>query len=122
VRTVQGEELLPEPQHVVEPVVLICSHTSRDARCGAYYPVLKAEFERVLAERGVKGVKVAATSHLSGHKFAGNVVVYMPGGWGVWYGRVGVEEVEGIVQETVLGGRVVGSLLRGVVGRDVDEV
>lgn len=121
---------------VRETVVLICSHMSRDSRCGALAPPLRAQFEKVLGVRGVlltseqeaRGeyegrVRVGFTSHLSGHKFAGNVIVYLPSilegggtGLGVWYGRVEPKHVEGIVEETVLGRRVIGELCRGVVG------
>ena len=34
-------------------------------------------------------------------------------GSGIWYGRVGPEQVEGIIEETIVEGRVVGELLRG---------
>ncbi|RPB16204.1 Sucraseferredoxin-like protein, partial [Morchella conica CCBAS932] len=111
-----------EGVRVVDKVlVLICSHMSRDARCGIIAPALMAQFLSVIEARGLGGrVRVGYTSHLSGHKWAGNVVVYLPpgrvggkGGLGVWYGRVGTGEVEGIVDETVVGGRVVGELCRG---------
>ena len=72
-------------------------------------------------------VSVDLISHIGGHKWAGNVIVYFPreyrpvagshfplAGRGVWYGRVGPQHVEGIVKETLLGGRVVKDLLRGV--------
>ena len=112
---------LPHPKKLNTATVLICSHSSRDQRCGAYYPPLREEFENVFRRKGLGGeVKIAATSHLSGHKFAGNVVVYLPEGWGVWYGRVGVGQVEGIVGETIVKGRVVGELARGVVGRELE--
>ncbi|KAI5803079.1 Sucrase/ferredoxin-like-domain-containing protein [Geopyxis carbonaria] len=104
--------------------VLICSHASRDARCGAAAPGLEKEFRAVLEREGVADrVRVAGVSHLGGHKWAGNVVVYSRG-WGAWYGRVGVGQVEGIVVETIMGGRLVGGgVLRGVVGAVVgDEV
>lgn len=114
---------------VDSPTVLICSHLSRDSRCGAYYASLRAEFEAVLRRLQLhERVTVAATSHLGGHKWAGNVIVYMPGGgpegaagWGVWYGRVGVRDVCGIVSETIVHGRVVGELVRGVVGRELED-
>lgn len=79
----------------------------------------------MLRERGVEA-SVAGSSHLGGHKWAGNVVVYLPGGegedgWGVWYGRVGVREVQAIVDETVVGRRVVEGICRGVVGRAIES-
>ncbi|KAG0640216.1 Sucrase/ferredoxin-like-domain-containing protein [Tuber brumale] len=116
-----------ESRKVLESVVLICSHNSRDTRCGLVAGPLKRQFERELAEKGIllgghegeKGgvgkVRVGFTSHLGGHKFAGNVVVYRPDGLGVWYGRVEPKHVTGIVAETILNGRVVGELCRGVV-------
>ena len=70
--------------------------------------------------------RVALVSHIGGHKFAGNVIVYVPPGWaagggelagrGIWYGRVEPRHVEGIVKETVLGGRVIRELWRGATG------
>lgn len=37
-------------------------------------------------------------------------------GKGIWYGRVEPERVGEVVRETVLGGRVIGELFRGLVG------
>ncbi|KAF2729330.1 hypothetical protein EJ04DRAFT_502512 [Polyplosphaeria fusca] len=111
--------LLPPPTDVDRVTILICGHASRDSRCGVLGPILQHEFERHLHRAGVKGY-VALISHIGGHKFAGNVIVYLPpghggelAGSGVWYGRVGPGEVEGVVEETVVGGRVVGELFRG---------
>jgi (2Fe-2S) ferredoxin len=70
--------------------------------------------------------RVGLISHIGGHKFAGNVILYVPpgmkladgkesplAGCGIWYGRVEPKHVEGIVKETVLGGKVVEDLFRG---------
>lgn len=124
---------LPAPTPITHPVILICGHGGRDARCGTLGPILQRQFRVELDKRGVKG-EVAQISHIGGHKYAGNVIIYLPPGWGsvegegegeggklggcgIWYGRVGPEQVEGVVSETVLGGRVVGELLRGGVGQ-----
>lgn len=135
--------------------VLICGHGGRDMRCGVLGPVLREEFEvqlpkaglQVLAgavdvgdgpertlladsadsrEVGEKTARVGLISHIGGHKFAGNVILYIPpgtktrdgkeselAGCGVWYGRVEPKHVEGIVRETILGGRVIEDLFRG---------
>ena len=69
---------------------------------------------------------VALISHIGGHKYAGNVILYLPtslagnslGGSGIWYGRVDPSKVEGIVQETVLNGRIIADLFRGGIGAD----
>lgn len=100
-------------------------------------------------------VQVGLVSHVGGHKWAGNVLLYIPpnttlpltsgadsslsaagieavepdrakigsghrqhplAGMGVWYGRVEPRHVEGIIAETIRGGRVVQELFRGGIG------
>lgn len=114
------------------PVILICGHGGRDLRCGIMAPVLEAEFARVLQERGMSvntggeeivdrenHAHVGLISHVGGHKYAGNVIIYLPpgmqnplAGMGIWYGRVEPRHVEGLVAET-LGGRVIKDHFRG---------
>lgn len=101
------------------PTILICSHNSRDSRCGILGPLLHAEFvhyinkrhtlrNRVMSELVVPGdednqgtksfashptyrpeavdpahsnqqpINVGMISHIGGHKWAGNVIVYIP--------------------------------------------
>lgn len=40
-----------------------------------------------------KRALLVKVSHIGGHKFAGNMIVYSPSGTGVWYGRVSPEKV-----------------------------
>ncbi|KAM0347934.1 hypothetical protein ACHAPU_004433 [Fusarium lateritium] len=142
--------LLPGVQDVRDVLVLICGHTGRDARCGIMAPVLKTEFEDKLKHEGfdvqngpvqvnlndsqrIQGdtgeekttARVGLISHIGGHKFAGNVIIYLPpdlkmgneahplAGHGIWYGRVDPKHVEGIVKETILKGNVVADMFRG---------
>lgn len=143
-------------QDVKDVLVLICGHGGRDMRCGVMGPVLREEFERQLGRQdfavlkdpvhvsveteneaqllgdrdqdvGTNGAaRVGLISHIGGHKFAGNVILYLPPGFrtadgkahdlagcGIWYGRVEPKHVEGIVKETVLEGRVIEELFRG---------
>lgn len=77
-------------------------------------------------------VNVGMISHIGGHKWAGNVILYLPRKWmiatssgnksrvqsllagsRIWYGRVEPKHVEGIVEETILNGRVIQELFRG---------
>ena len=51
-----------------------------------------------------------ATSHVGGHKYAGNVIVYPEG---VWYGYVRPDDAGRIVREHLARGRFVTDLLRG---------
>jgi len=74
-------------------IVLICSHAKRDKRCGVTSKYLVKAFEsglrkreiyrswddtRTEAQGGVAGggTVVGCLSHVGGHKFAGNVIVY----------------------------------------------
>jgi len=124
------------------PTVLICGHGGRDKRCGVMGPILETEFRRVLQKKGfvtemgiggnVDGqgrVNIALISHIGGHKYAGNVIIYIPprmvtlstglsplAGKGIWYGRVEPKHVEGIVCETILRGSVVADHFRGGIG------
>ncbi|KZP12111.1 hypothetical protein FIBSPDRAFT_168518 [Athelia psychrophila] len=56
---------------------------------------------------------ILRNSHIGGHKFSGNAIIYTPQGSGVWYGRVTTHDVESIVQHTIIGGEILPPLLRG---------
>ncbi|KAL1965070.1 hypothetical protein VTN77DRAFT_6130 [Rasamsonia byssochlamydoides] len=125
-------------------VILLCSQRTRDARCGQSAPLLKREFERHLRTYGLYrdanderpgGVGVYFISHVGGHKYAANVIVYRRRDFdwykkknndaspeekkrgeeeeaegaaqGIWLARVRPEECENIVKFTVLQGKVV---------------
>ncbi|KAF4625062.1 hypothetical protein G7Y89_g13107 [Cudoniella acicularis] len=150
------KSLLFGVQDVKDILVLICGHGGRDARCGVFGPVLRDEFESVFkmqdipVEKGAvdvqslaaeeerllssdrigtrtgRSARVGLISHIGGHKFAGNVILYLPpglrmgdgtesplAGCGIWYGRVEPKHVEGIVRETILAGTVIENLFRG---------
>lgn len=151
-RSEEHQHLVYGVQDVKDVLVLICGHGGRDLRCGITGPVLREEFERCLPSKEVTVLKgpvdiaesgqmalpisdpkepartarVGLISHIGGHKFAGNVILYIPpgmktsrgeahslAGCGIWYGRVEPKHVEGIIQETVLSGRVIENLFRG---------
>ena len=133
-------------------MVLICGHGGRDERCGKLGSILRDEFEEKLQGQGISLLKgppvaepekfktevvsnapiarVGLISHIGGHKWAGNVIIYIPpsfcrnslAGKGIWYGRVSPEHVEGIVAKTVLGGKVIKELFRGAVGQDGETI
>ncbi|KAG6820450.1 hypothetical protein H0H93_000446 [Arthromyces matolae] len=60
-----------------------------------------------------KRALILKTSHIGGHKFAGNCIIYTPQGSSVWYGRVSPHEVESIVVNTIIHGLILAPLLRG---------
>lgn len=148
---------------VADVMVLMCGHAGRDGRCGVMGPVLKTEFEAALPRAGLEVLdgpvvvadgsedvsaleggntaagtaarmaRVGLISHIGGHKFAGNVIVYLPpllktveggihplAGHGIWYGRVEPRHVQGIVDETILNGNVIEDLFRGGITQDGD--
>ncbi|KAE8377883.1 sucrase/ferredoxin-like family protein Fmi1 [Aspergillus bertholletiae] len=126
------------------PIILICGHGGRDKRCGVMAPVLESEFRRVLSDNGFScdshitdspaHAHVGLISHVGGHKYAGNVIVYIPpgvtikgsssphplAGKGIWYGRIEPKHVQGVVKETILSGKVVIDHFRGAIDRNGD--
>jgi hypothetical protein len=138
------------------PTILICSHGQRDSRCGILGPLLHAEFTRYINDRKMSdtgsgltlrattdaftskadsgiNVNVGTISHIGGHKWAGNVIIYIPptferlpsgphplAGSGIWYGRVEPRHVEGIVEQTLLRGKVIQDHFRGGITKDGD--
>jgi hypothetical protein len=70
--------------------------------------------------------RVGLISHIGGHKWAGNVIIYFPKyykehpladhrlrGKGIWYGRVEPWHVEGIIEQTIKQGVIIKELFRG---------
>lgn len=86
--------------------------------------------ETVTVGKGVKA-RVGLISHIGGHKFAGNVILYVPpgaktqdggdhplAGKGIWYGRVEPKHVDGIIRETILEGKVIQDMFRGGIDQE----
>jgi hypothetical protein len=66
-------------------LILLCSQKTRDARCGQSAPLLLKEFERHLRPLGLQrdlqdtrpgGVGIYFISHVGGHKYSANVMIY----------------------------------------------
>ncbi|KAK2078223.1 hypothetical protein QBZ16_004092 [Prototheca wickerhamii] len=70
---------------------MVCCHNKRDERCGVLGPQLAQWLAELLRRRGLGAgaASVLQISHIGGHKYAGNVIVYRPGqpGHGDWFGR-----------------------------------
>lgn len=68
---------LGEPEPLTGSHVFICAHGSRDKRCGVCGPPLRERFNREISQRGLgEQVFVNYCSHIGGHKYAGNVIVF----------------------------------------------
>jgi (2Fe-2S) ferredoxin len=136
-----------ETSNRTEFFLFVCGHNQRDCRCGQMAGPLRQEFEKVLLAKGIRILKeadnepdgeepkpfstarIGLISHIGGHKFAGNVIIRVPpqkghplSGMEIWYGRVEPKHVEGIVEETMVHGRVILELLRGINGRDGNPI
>jgi (2Fe-2S) ferredoxin len=99
--------------------LFVCVHAARDARCGACGPPLVEGFLAALEARGLAGrVAVRRSSHVGGHEYAGNVLIY-PGG--DWYGYVTPGDVERIVDQHIGAGQIVRDLWRGRMGLSPEE-
>jgi len=66
-------------------LILLCSQATRDARCGQSAPLLRKELERHLRPLGLYrdlsderpgGVGVYFISHVGGHKYSANMMIY----------------------------------------------
>ncbi|KAH8426853.1 hypothetical protein N8T08_007474 [Aspergillus melleus] len=116
---------LPSRPCQYDYVVLLCSHKRRDARCGITAPLIKRELERHLRPLGLYrdadderpgGVGIFFVSHVGGHKFSANVLIYRKKEEQlIWLARIKPEHCEGVVKYTLLQGKVVHpeSQLRG---------
>jgi hypothetical protein len=118
---------LGESEPLVGTHVFICAHGSRDKRCGVCGPPLRERFNQEIALRGLgEQVFVNYCSHIGGHKYAGNVIVFRPDGGsggcsGHWYGYVTPDDVPEIVEKHIGLGEVVDRLWRGQMGLTEDE-
>ena len=66
-------------------LILLCSQKTRDARCGQSAPLIRKELERHLRPLGLfrdldderpGGVGIYFISHVGGHKYSANVMIY----------------------------------------------
>lgn len=75
---VKNSEWLPgTPEKLKGWYVFVCSHASRDRRCGVCGPPLVSRFKEEIETHGLLGkVSVSPCSHIGGHKYAGNVIIF----------------------------------------------
>ncbi|KAJ4827570.1 hypothetical protein Tsubulata_004791 [Turnera subulata] len=98
--------------------IFVCAHASRDKRCGVCGPILIQKLQEGIESRGLKDqVFVSACSHVGGHKYAGNLIVFSPNSEGnvvgSWYGYVTPNDVPEILDQHIGKGVVIERLLRG---------
>lgn len=77
--------------------IFVCCHGARDARCGSLGPPLASHLLHLVRERGLNDqVYVFKTSHVGGHQYAGNVLVYGAAHPtdGDWFGLLDTHQAE----------------------------
>lgn len=75
---VKEKEWLPGmPEALKGWHIFVCCHGSRDRRCGVCGPALIAKFKDEIDVQNLHcHVSVSPCSHIGGHKYAGNVIIF----------------------------------------------
>lgn len=109
------------PQFTIEQdlnhsYLLMCSHRTRDKRCGITAPIMKKEIDIYTRELGLYrdygdnrpgGIQVAFVNHVGGHKYSANVIIYIKQlKKNIWLARCSPINVKSIIDECVLKGNV----------------
>ncbi|KAL1917388.1 uncharacterized protein VTP21DRAFT_5044 [Calcarisporiella thermophila] len=81
--------LLKKAEKISGTHVFVCVHGTRDCRCGVYGTMLAENLIEIARQKGRPDVKVWGVSHIGGHKYAGNAIVYPQGDW---YGLIHTRE------------------------------
>ncbi|OBA23500.1 Sucraseferredoxin-like protein [Metschnikowia bicuspidata var. bicuspidata NRRL YB-4993] len=103
-------DIRPDPS---KSYVFLCSHRTRDKKCGVTAPIMKREMDMHLRDVGLYrdtnddrpgGVQVAFVNHIGGHKYAANVLIYNKNsGKNIWLARCRPQNVVPIIDECVIG-------------------
>lgn len=96
--------------------VLLCSHRTRDKRCGVTAPIMRDALVSELRQEDLfsdlnddddeGGIKLAFCNHVGGHKFAANVMIYKNDGTAVMFARIRPEHAHVIVQKAIIGNTI----------------
>ncbi|CAA7062646.1 unnamed protein product [Microthlaspi erraticum] len=119
---VKDVEWLPgNPERLSGSYVFVCCHGSRDRRCGDFGPSLVSRFREEIELCGLRGeVSVSPCSHIGGHKYTGDVIIYGSNinqrVTGHWYGFVTLEDVPQLLEQHINKGEIVDRLWRGEMG------
>ncbi|CAM9354133.1 unnamed protein product [Discosporangium mesarthrocarpum] len=105
------DALQPRPTPFAQ-LVLVCTHGSRDKRCGRVGPQVLEAMAQELTKRGKteKEVALRGSSHIGGHRFAGVLIVYPQGDW---YGQLSKRNAAELVDRCILGDGVMKKNWRG---------
>ncbi|CAN7066997.1 unnamed protein product [Brassica rapa subsp. trilocularis] len=109
------------PEPLSGSYVFVCCHGSRDRRCGVCGPSLVSRFREEIEMCGLEGeVSVSPCSHIGGHKYTGDVIIYGSNinqrVTGNWYGLVTLEDVPQLLEQHIYRGQILDRLWRGEMG------
>lgn len=91
--------------------IFVCTHGTRDERCGLCGPQLVEVFQTTLRRNSDElSAAVYPCSHVGGHVYAGNVLIFPNGDW---YGYVTPESVPQLVETHLLRKEIVWEHWRG---------
>ncbi|KAJ9672431.1 hypothetical protein PVL29_025874 [Vitis rotundifolia] len=121
-----GEWQPVTPEKLKGSYIFVCSHGSRDRRCGVCGPAVVSRFKEEIELHGLQGkVSVSPCSHIGGHKYAGNVIIFgsnIDGKVsGHWYGYVTPDDVPILLEQHIEKGEIVYGLWRGQMGLSEEE-
>ncbi|XVF77028.1 hypothetical protein PTKIN_Ptkin14bG0007000 [Pterospermum kingtungense] len=121
-----GEWVPGTPEKLEGSFVFVCSHGSRDRRCGVCGPPLVNRFKEEIELYGLQcRVSVSSCSHIGGHKYAGNVIIIGSNingeVTGHWYGYVTPDDVPTLLEWHILKGEIIDFLWRGQMGLSEEE-
>eukprot|EP00933_Yihiella_yeosuensis_P033741 TRINITY_DN27388_c0_g1_i2.p1 TRINITY_DN27388_c0_g1~~TRINITY_DN27388_c0_g1_i2.p1 ORF type:complete len:171 (-),score=34.39 TRINITY_DN27388_c0_g1_i2:423-935(-) len=91
-----------EAEDIEDAFAFVCAHKLRDDRCGYCGPALVSEANSLKDKGSVpKSMKVRACSHVGGHVYAGNVIMFSGRDGsqedGQWYGYVTRENLKDVL-------------------------
>ncbi|XP_042502632.1 uncharacterized protein LOC122079912 [Macadamia integrifolia] len=114
------------PEALTGSHIFVCSHGSRDRRCGVCGPVLIDKIKEETESRGLNDkVFVSPCSHIGGHKYAGNLIIFSSNSEGIvtghWYGYVTPDDVPILLEQHIGKGEIVERLWRGQMGLSNEE-
>ncbi|XP_022848360.1 uncharacterized protein LOC111370739 [Olea europaea var. sylvestris] len=121
-----GEWLPGSPEALRGWYIFVCCHGTRDRRCGICGPSVISRFKDEIESHGLQGkVSISPCSHVGGHKYAGNVIIFGPNGkkevTGHWYGYVMPDDVPVLLEQHIEKGEIVDCLWRGQMGLSEEE-
>ncbi|KAL2475992.1 Sucrase/ferredoxin-like family protein [Abeliophyllum distichum] len=121
-----GEWLHGSPEALRGWYIFVCCHGARDRRCGICGPSVISRCKDEMESRGLQGkVSVSPCSHIGGHKYAGNVIIFGPNVkkevTGHWYGYVMPDDVPVLLEQHIGKGEIVDCLWRGQMGLSEED-